>query len=202
MNTPQLETQRLILRKFTEEDIGALYSLLSDTEVNTFLPWFPLKSIEEAAAFYKERFAENYKKACGYHYAVCLKDENKAVGYVNVAMDDSYDLGYGLCRALWHKGITTEGARAVIAQLQKDGIPYVTATHDVHNPRSGSVMKKLGMQYQYSYEERIQPKNQLITFRMYQLNLDGKTDRVYKKYWERSAVRFIEECGGAGGNGI
>ena len=84
MNTPQLETQRLILRKFTEEDIGALYSLLSDTEVNTFLPWFPLKSIEEAAAFYKERFAENYKKACGYHYAVCLKDENKAVGYVNV----------------------------------------------------------------------------------------------------------------------
>ena len=36
------------------------------------------------------------------------------------------------------------------------------------------------MKYQYSYEEQWQPKNFLVTFRMYQLNLDGNTDRVYK----------------------
>ena len=41
MNTPRLETHRLILRKFTEGDIGALYEILRDREVNTFLPWFP-----------------------------------------------------------------------------------------------------------------------------------------------------------------
>ena len=30
-------------------------------------------------------------------------------------------------------------------------------------------------------------------FRMYQLNLDGREDRVYKKYWDNAAVRFIED---------
>ena len=107
-------------------------------------------------------------------------------------MDDSFDLGYGLSKAFWHQGITTEAASAVLEQMKTDGIPYVTATHDVKNPRSGSVMKRLGMEYQYSYEEQVQPKDILVTFRMYQLNLDGETERVYKKYWENSKVHFIE----------
>lgn len=50
MNTPRLETERLILRKFAADDIAALYRILGDREVNAFLPWFPLKSIEEARA--------------------------------------------------------------------------------------------------------------------------------------------------------
>ena len=77
--------------------------------------------------------------------------------------------------------------------MKKDGIPYITATHDVHNPRSGGVMKQLGMQYRYSYEEQWQPKDILVTFRMYQLNFDGEQERIYKKYWDNSAVHFIEE---------
>ena len=35
MNTPTLETKRLILRKFTENDIEALFLILKDKEVNT-----------------------------------------------------------------------------------------------------------------------------------------------------------------------
>ena len=54
-------------------------------------------------------------------------------------------------------------------------------------------MRRLGMKYQYSYEEQVQPKNFLVTFRMYQLNLDGREDRVYQKYWETSDVHWIEE---------
>ena len=53
-------------------------------------------------------------------------------------------------------------------------------------------MKRLGMRYQYSYEELWQPKNFLVTFRLYQLNLDGDESRVYKKYWDTSAVHWIE----------
>lgn len=47
MNTPILETKRLILRRFTENDLKALYEIYSDKEVNTFLPWFPLKAITQ-----------------------------------------------------------------------------------------------------------------------------------------------------------
>ena len=48
------------------------------------------------------------------------------------------------------------------------------------------------MTYQYSYEEQWQPKDFLVTFRMYQLNLDGNNGRLYRKYWDDSAVHFVE----------
>ncbi len=192
VNTPRLETNRLILRKFVQTDLEALYLLLRDEEVNRFLPWFPVKSMDETMDFFQERFAAEYQKEQAYHYAVCLKTDHIPIGYVNVSMDDSHDFGYALLKAFWRQGMMTEAGRAVIAQLKKDGIPYITATHDVNNPRSGGVMKRLGMQYQYSYEERWMPKDITVTFRMYQLNLDGGAGRVYKKYWDMYPVHYIE----------
>ena len=53
MNTPTLETERLILRKFTEKDMEALFLILKDVETNKFLPWYPVKSIEETEKFYQ-----------------------------------------------------------------------------------------------------------------------------------------------------
>lgn len=191
-NTPKLETERLFLRKFTESDIEALYEILSDEEVNRFLPWFPLKSMEEARAFFQERYASAYAKPQAYAYAICLKSDNRPIGYIKVDMDDSHDLGYGLKKEFWGRGIVTEAGKAIVEQVKRDGLPYITATHDIHNPRSGNVMKRLGMKYQYSYEERCQPKDYLVTFRMYQLNLDGNGNRVYRKYWDMYENHFIE----------
>lgn len=45
MNTPTLQTERLILRKFTEQDMEALFLILKDEEVNRFLPWYSVKNI-------------------------------------------------------------------------------------------------------------------------------------------------------------
>ena len=192
MNTPRLETERLILRKFTEDDLEALYYIHSDEEVNRFLPWFPLRNMEDARAFYEEQLVSRYREERAYNYAVCMKENDYPVGYVNVSMDDSYDFGYGLRREFWHRGIITEAGQAVIEQLLRDGIPYITATHDVNNPRSGRVMKRLGMKYRYSYQEQWQPKNIQVIFRMYQLNLDGNENRIYQRYWDNSEVHFIE----------
>ncbi len=191
-NTPTLETERLILRKFTKDDIEALFEIYKDKEVNTYLPWFPLKSLKEAENFFYERYTKAYELDKGYKYAICLKTDNKPIGYVNVSTDNNHDLGYGLRKDFWHKGIVTEASKAVLEQVKKDGFLYVTATHDVKNPRSGAVMKKLGMSYKYSYEEQWQPKDILVTFRMYQLNFDGQVDRVYKEYWDNYEVHFIE----------
>lgn len=192
-NTPTLITERLILRKFTSNDIEALFRIYSDKEVNTYLPWYPINSIEEAEKIYKENYEKIYTNEQGYNYAICLKENNIPIGYIKVDINDSYDLGYALCKEFQHKGITTEAGIAIIEQLKKDKIPYITATHDINNLSSGKVMKKLGMKYQYSYEEQWQPKNILVTFRMYQLNLDGNEERVYKKYWNMYKKHFIEE---------
>ena len=193
MNTPILETERLILRKFTEADMEALFLILKDEEVNRFLPWYPVKTMAETKTFYKERYAEKYKQHQAYAYAICLKNENFPIGYMNVEMEEHHDFGYGLRKEFWHQGIVTEAGKAVIEQVKKDGLPYITATHDKNNPRSGNVMKKLGMKYCYSYEEQWQPKDILVIFRMYQLNFYGTVDFVYKKYWDHSEDHVIEE---------
>ena len=193
MNTPVLETERLILRKFTERDIDALFLILKDEEVNKFLPWYPVKSTEEAEKFYEEKYASKYAQSQGYAYAICLKEDNFPIGYIKVDMEEHHDLGYGLRKEFWHKGIVTEAGKAVVEQVKKDGLPYITATHDRNNPRSGNVMQKVGMIYRYSYEEQWQPKNFPVIFRMYQLNFDGNDDFVYKKYWNESDNHFVEQ---------
>lgn len=38
LNTPMIETKRLVLMKFTEKDISPLFLILKDEEVNKFLP--------------------------------------------------------------------------------------------------------------------------------------------------------------------
>lgn len=192
MNTPTLVTERLILRKFTENDMEALYRIYSDVQVNRFLPWFPLQSMEEARLLFEEKYAKKYEQPQAYAYAICLKQDNDPIGYIKVDMEEPHDFGYGLRKEFWHRGIMTEAGKAVIAQVKRDGLPYITATHDRNNPRSGGVMRNVGMKYQYSYEEQWQPKDFLVTFRLYQLNLDGDKDRIYRKYWDMSAVHFIE----------
>lgn len=191
----KLRTERLILRPFGEEDLESVYKIFGDLEVNRFLPWFPVRTMDEARAFYEKRLRYEGNEKREWYYAVCLKGEHSPIGYVNLTMDDSYDLGYGFCREFWHRGFAVEAGKAVIGQMRDMGIPYVTATHDVRNPGSGKVMERLGMGYCYSYEEQWQPKDMPVTFRMYQLNLDGNEDRVYRKYWEKSAVHYVEDLG-------
>lgn len=184
-----IETPRLLLRRFTLDDDEAMLQLLGDEEVNRFLPWFPIKTLEQARAFIQR----NFVLSAGLHCAICLKGSDRAIGYVNLGADDGCDIGYGLLRAHWGEGIATEAARAVIERAKDAGHCYITATHDVNNPASGKVMQKLGMTYRYSYVEQWQPKDIPVTFRMYQLNLDGDCGRVYKKYWDKYPRHFIEE---------
>ena len=192
MNTPTLEGERLILRRFTEADMTAIFAIFGDVEVNRFLPWYPVRSLDEAAEYYRTRYASVYSQPRGYAYAIARKCDNRPIGYINLDVGESHDLGYGLLREYWRQGYVSEACRTLIRRAMMDGIPYITATHDVNNPASGQVMRAVGMKYMYSYEELWQPKNYSVIFRMYQLNLDGDDSRVYRKYWERYPRHFVE----------
>ena len=170
--------------------MDALFLILKDEEVNKFLPWYPVKDMDETEKFYKERYASKYAQPQAYAYAICLKEDNCPVGYIKVDMEDHHDFGYGLRSEFWHKGLVTEAGKAVIAQVKKDGLPYITATHDRNNPRSGGVMRNVGMKYQYSYEEQWQPKNIPVTFRMYQMELNGPWPD-YPGYWNRWPCHWV-----------
>ena len=88
MDHLRLETNRLILRNFEEKDLPSLYLLLADQEVNTFLPWYPVKDMEETECFYEKRLKN--KKYC---FAICLRDDGRPIGYVHAEEDDSHDFG-------------------------------------------------------------------------------------------------------------
>ncbi len=49
------------------------------------------------------------------------------------------------------------------------------------------------MHYCYSYLERRMPKNFLVAFRLYYLNLNVTDNKVFNKYWNESEIHFIEK---------
>ena len=145
--------------------------------------------MEEATAFFAERLA--LQADGGLHAALCLRESGEIIGYLNVSSEPACDLGYGLLGSHRGKGYVTEAALAVLDHLTAQGLPYVTATHDVENPKSGAVMQRLGMDYQYSYLEHWQPKNIPVVFRLYLKSLDGR-EHPFPLYWEQSQIHFVE----------
>lgn len=190
-NSPTIYTERLILRKFTMDDLPHYHKIMSCEVTNKYLPWFPTKSEQDALMLFHKNCLDTYDNPCGYRYAICLKSDNIPIGYCGLSGTESNDIGYGLHVDFWHKGIMTEAVTALVDRIRKAGYSYITATHDVNNVYSGAVMKKVGMQYKYSYKEMWQPKNYEVTFRMYQLNFDG-ADRTYMEYWDKYQ-HFVEE---------
>jgi RimJ/RimL family protein N-acetyltransferase len=186
---PVLQTERLLLRPFEERDLQAIFQIYSDRETNRFLPWFPASCLEEA----RDIFVQRYREPSGWRYALCLREENIPIGYAHIGGEAPWDLGYGLRREFWGRGLAAEAAQAAADQARREGLPYLTATHDVENPRSGAVMRKLGMTYRYSYQEFWQPKNKTVIFRLYQLNFRCSEDWTWRGYWESSPWAFVEQ---------
>lgn len=183
-----ITTARLRLRPFTTDDLADFYDIQHNEQVNRFVPWFAPQSLIEADAMLHRQYLDNHD---GYHLAVCLRSDNRPFGYINVDGTGAHDLGYGMLPAFWGHGYMTEAGTALIANLPAS-IPFITATHDVLNPKSGAVMQRLGMAYQYTYLEQWQPKDIPVNFRLYLRNLDGNKQREFPKYWDESAQHWVE----------
>lgn len=81
--------------------------------MNRFLPWWPANTPDDARKFCKAR-QRVYAQPEGYAWAICLKQDDRPIGYIGADTQGAHDFGYGLSRAHWHKGITTEAARAAV----------------------------------------------------------------------------------------
>ena len=152
--TQTIETQRLILRRITVEDAPAMYkNWASDPEVTKYLTWQPHAS-EDVTRMLLDSWAASYAKPNFYNWAITLKSNGaEPIGSI-AAVSLNEDLGiahigYCLSRAFWHMGIMTEALGAVIRFFFDEvGAQRVESRHDSHNPHSGMVMLKCGMQYE------------------------------------------------------
>ncbi len=102
-----LKTERLILRPWEETDAGELYEYAKDPAVGPAAGWPPHKSVEES--LFVIRNVLNAPQC----YAVCLKEDGKAVGAAELKLHGRSDLtgntnecelGYWLAKPFWGKG--------------------------------------------------------------------------------------------------
>ena len=152
--TQLIETDRLILRRYTADDAEAMFkNWASDPEVTRFLTWPTHTGVDvtrEVIASWLPHYAEdNY-----YHWTITLKSNgDEPIGDIAVVRQDEKTsmahIGYSLGRKWWHQGITSEALRTVMDFFfDRVGANRIECRHDPRNPHSGMVMKKCGMKYE------------------------------------------------------
>lgn len=151
--TVTLETQRLVLRRYTKKDAGLMFcNWASDPEVTKFLTWQPHESVEVSKNVI-DSWILSYEEPQNYVWAIELKEIGEPIGSISaVRVDDrteAVSIGYCIGKRWWGRAVTAEALRAVIAFFfQEVGMNCVSASHDPRNPNSGKVMRKCGMHYE------------------------------------------------------
>lgn len=136
----QIETERLILRRFAEEDWKDLYEYLSDAEVVHYEPYSVFT--EEACRIEAINRANNEA-----FWAVCLKN-GKLIGnlFLGKTDFDTYELGYVFNKAYQGKGYAFESAAALLDYAFNElGARRIVAMCNPLNTASWKLLERLKM---------------------------------------------------------
>lgn len=147
-------TERLMLRKLTEEDVDNIFLLDSNPDVMKYVGVSPITKNEESAKMI-ENIINQYEKNGTGRLAVIEKESNQFIGWSGIKLlteevngfKNVYELGYRFLPEFWGKGYATESAIASLDlgfnQLNADKI-YAYA--DVGNESSNRILTKLGFE--------------------------------------------------------
>jgi [ribosomal protein S5]-alanine N-acetyltransferase len=151
MDLLPIETERLVLRDFVEEDWRAVHRYACDAEVVRYMEWGP--NTEAETRQYIDRVIASQKASPRYTFelAVTLKAGGLLIGGAgfHAADPQSHEgwLGYVLHRDAWGQGYATEAARALLVfGFRHFGLHRIWATCDARNAASAHVLEKIGMQ--------------------------------------------------------
>jgi RimJ/RimL family protein N-acetyltransferase len=147
---PELETARLILRRWRPEDREPFAALNADPEVMEYFP-APLGRAESDVLVARIE-ADLERRGFGL-WAVELRESAEFVGFVGLDVPQieahfmpAVEVGWRLARSAWGNGYATEAARATLAfGFERLGLEEIVAMTVVDNRRSRVVMERLGM---------------------------------------------------------
>lgn len=147
-----IETERLILRKYTLDDIEAAYQLNLDAEVSRHTGDGGVQSREAISErIHKDVFGDYEKHGFG-RLAVIYKPDNVFIGFSGLKFLEDYqevDLGYRFRRDYWGRGIATESGKASVQYgfdtLKLDHIIGLVYPENVGSVR---VLEKLWFQWE------------------------------------------------------
>ena len=157
-----LETERLILRKFTEDDFTAVHSYASCAENVVYMVWGP-NSEEQTRAFINMAMTKANENPCtNYQFAAVLKDTNKLIGACNLALTGSEaEIGWILHRDYWKQDYGTEMGKSLLEfGFGELNLHRILAHCDAENVGSYRIMEKIGMRREGLFLEG-RPANKL-----------------------------------------
>ena len=179
--SPNIETQRLVLRCWRSSDLEPFAKMNADPNVMEFFP-APLSSPQSDALVAKiERHFRKYGFGL---YAVELKDDGGFVGFIGLSVPaflahftPCVEIGWRLSSEFWGKGLATEGAEAVLKYSRevlrlKDVVSFTVPV----NLRSRRVMEKIGMTYDPADDfdhPQLPPGHPLRRHVLYRLDLES-----------------------------
>ena len=143
----RLETERLILRPWTMDDLADFYAYSSIEGLGQMAGWTPSKSIEESKVVL-DIFIRGKKT-----FAIELKETGRVIGSLGIEEPEpdlepeklGRELGYVLHKDYWGRGLMPEAVKAAIAwcfgELHYD---YLTCSHFDWNMQSKRVIEKCG----------------------------------------------------------
>lgn len=150
-----LETERLVLRSWMEEDAEELYKYASDPDVGPPAGWPPHISVENSREIIKNVLSKPEI------YAVCMKD-GKPIGSIGLHLngntdmtdrDDECELGYWIGKCFWGQGLIPEASRELLRYAFEElGMRAIWCGYYDGNEKSRRVQEKLGFVYQHKTE--------------------------------------------------
>jgi RimJ/RimL family protein N-acetyltransferase len=145
-----IETNRLLLRTFTEGDAALIYQLNRDPDVIRYTH-DPIKDLAHASEILEEVIIPQYVLYNHGRWAVHVRSTLEFLGWCGLKYRsglNEIDLGYRFKKEGWGKGYATEAAWATIQYgFEKIGLQRIVARAEIDNIGSWKVLEKCGMTY-------------------------------------------------------
>ncbi|MDQ0060535.1 GNAT family N-acetyltransferase [Paenibacillus harenae] len=153
-----LQTDRLILREFTSEDVQAVHNYASDIEVCRYTDWGP-NTLDDTRAFIEDVIASQSEQPRNqFTVAIAVKESNSLIGACSIIKKEALqgEMGYVLNRDYWGHGFASEAAKAMLSFGFKElKLHRICATCRPQNKGSFRVMEKLGMRKEGHFREHL-----------------------------------------------
>lgn len=143
-----VETERLIIREFEENDILSLYKIESDPRIIEFIPWSKLSTLNDCRKQIK-KYINNYNKFKLNTWAVVLKESDEVIGITQLIYSNKIkgvEIGTKILPEYWSKGYASELSKSVVHYGLYDlEIDEITAVTDINNAGAIKSLINMGM---------------------------------------------------------
>ena len=168
---PDIETERLRLRKLTMRDAQDIYAYSQDPLVAKYVLWDAMKSLNEARNYIRYMLRK-YRLGEPASWGIEWKATGQIIGTIGfmwIQKDNaSAEAGYSLNRQFWNQGIMTEALGGLIDYgFRGMNLNRIEAQHETQNPASGAVMRKCGMVKEGTLRQRMMNKGKFVDVDLY-----------------------------------